>query len=1175
MNELAYEHVIAEYLQNIDEGVDVEPNAVISAHPQYAEQLGRFFANMGVLDHVLQQVTPYREPSKQHSAQGETLGDFRVVREIGRGGMGVVYEAEQLSVSRRVALKVLQAGAALDGERRARFQKEVRAVARLSHDHIVPVYSVGETNGTHFYAMKLLPGTHLGNAIDSDSLWLQDHFGTRPNRANDTTTIENSTGSASTTDSSGRSRSRTRGRLREGYARICTLMIDVAAALEHAHQNGIVHRDVKPSNLLLDEAGKVWVTDFGLAQLEDDATLTSTGDVLGTIQYMSPEQATGSREVDGRSDVYSLGVVLYRMLTSELPFRGKHRVVLQQLMHEDPASLRSLNHSIPRDLETICLKCLKKKPQQRYQTAKDLAEDLRRFLDGKPIVARPTSCVERSAKWCARHPAVSAAIVIAILSVATIVSLSLRYAQSERKLNKDLSASLATSERLRSEATAARDETDVARKNAIAKSEELRLEVYAQDMKQAFEDYIGMRPKETRKLLSKQIPQAGELDHRDFVWNFLDQRTKRVPVAELPGHEGAVESIEVFPDGKRLASVGVDGTIRVWNLKTHEQEFVLRDERPTKKIVESVSDLWQWAVKNEYVNGSVGVSTVGSHYLTLAISPDGKTLATGNMVLSLWDIEKRSIIRDLTIFPTRICDVEFSPDGKWVAAQSHNEGLQVISLVDGTKKSFRTSPIASGIWFTDDGKLKAAYSDGSKHGIRTWKLGTWEQLNDAPSQRQLRYVDLATTRNVAFVGGNELVVPGGKSINKWPGLPYAVSAVDISPNQTSTITGYLDGSLMFQRFRSGRFQKTSYTRVVDAHDGAVNAVRHLGKDKLATCGDDGVIRIWDRVGPVASRTIRNPSLFGSFCCVPNHPDRIAVTTHPGFSYYDVQSGELLESRDLWEPQAVYRAAAIAVDHDGYFTAVGKANIGLFVWSHVSQTIVARFPAPTWTIWEISFSPDGKWMAFSGGDGLVRIIATETWQEVYRTEMRGHGQAVAFSPDSSRLLFSDSEGLLAMLSVPDWGQIACQELGEAKSVMKQRAKFTPDGTKIFTGHRDGTVHRWNADALEPLGEFTDKTRSGPISIHPDGKVLAIPSPVGSRVDFWSIPAARRIGRLGAGAGFAFSSDGRLSIARGAIAKGTIAISTYLNQVELPSAKASSPSPASNEAELPSRLLRFVD
>ena len=374
---------------------------------RFAEALPPYLDALDAL-HIVATPKPRPIPEAQtETSKAEPLGDFRIVREIGRGGMGVVYEAMQLSLNRRVALKVLPFAAALNPKQLQRFKTEAHAAAQLHHTNIVPVYAVGCERGTHFYAMQMIDGRSLDEVIQAAR--------GEPGRSADSTIAWHDKESANsfetvTTPSSS-------GRGRETFRVAARIAAQVADALEYAHEVGVLHRDIKPANLLLDARGIVWITDFGLAQVSAESGITQTGDIFGTLRYMSPEQAAGKRiNVDHRTDVYSLGATLYELLTLQPVFPGSDRGrLLQQILHDEPTAPSRIDRTIPADLETIVLKALAKSPIERYSSAGELAADLRRFLDDRPILARRPTMIDQARKWIRRHPSVLVSSFVILL----------------------------------------------------------------------------------------------------------------------------------------------------------------------------------------------------------------------------------------------------------------------------------------------------------------------------------------------------------------------------------------------------------------------------------------------------------------------------------------------------------------------------------------------------------------------------------------------------------------------------------------------------------------------------------------------------------------------------------------------------------------------------------------
>jgi serine/threonine protein kinase len=471
--------LVDELTAKLQAGEAVDREVCLREHPQYAEQLRQLLPALEMLAGLgrsaveapgdLLSVGPAEEMLG-------TLGDFRLLREIGRGGMGVVYEAVQISLSRRVALKVLPFAAAMDTKQLQRFKNEAQAAGHLQHTNIVPVHYVGCERGVHFYAMQYIEGQTLAAVIrdlrrqagaeaaagappagPAASLASELASGrwapvkqpggevvrlcgggesTGPYRPITSPSHHLTTSppldvtppvAALSTERSSKSAAL--------FRTVAHLGVQAAEALEHAHQLGVIHRDIKPANLLVDSGGRLWVTDFGLAHCQSQPGLTMTGDLVGTLRYMSPEQALAKRvTVDARTDVYSLGVTLYELLVLEPAYNGRNREdVLRQIAFEEPRLPSRLNKAVPAELETIVLKAMAKNPEERYGTAQELLDDLRRFLEDKPIRAKRPTLWQRAVKWARRHKTVvHAALVVMVLAmVASAVSTFLIWLQAE------------------------------------------------------------------------------------------------------------------------------------------------------------------------------------------------------------------------------------------------------------------------------------------------------------------------------------------------------------------------------------------------------------------------------------------------------------------------------------------------------------------------------------------------------------------------------------------------------------------------------------------------------------------------------------------------------------------------------------------------------------------------
>jgi serine/threonine protein kinase/Tfp pilus assembly protein PilF len=517
--------------------------ACCDAHPEHAKELRNLFPALQLLADLsrpsLDGSPHYRAEQTDLSDHG-VLGDYRILREVGRGGMGVVYEAEQISLKRRVALKVLPFAATMDPRQLVRFQNEARAAASLEHPHIVPVYAVGCERGVHYYAMKFIEGQTVAALIAQ--------------QRTDANPAEQPTQSYAppSAQTSPRAQERTAPLPRDAayFRRAAEWGIQAAEALEHAHSFGIVHRDIKPANLMIDGQGKLWVTDFGLARTTTDAGLTMTGDVLGTLRYMSPEQAQANHGlVDHRTDVYSLGVTLYEMLTLRPAFDGEDRAhLLQRICTEEPQAPRRIEKAIPIEFETIILKTIEKSTPDRYASARDLAEDLQRFIHDRPICAKRPTLIQKAARWMRWHRSLMRAA--AVFLFVGIIGLAVAFAIVWHEKG------------LKDKALADKEDALTEAKNSLAQSEENRAIAFAEFARAE----TNLKTAEQQAAITSAINDflrddlLGQADLRKQT--FVDNGTKRnrnITVGELL--DRAAERIDGKFDGQPLTEAGIRVTL--------------------------------------------------------------------------------------------------------------------------------------------------------------------------------------------------------------------------------------------------------------------------------------------------------------------------------------------------------------------------------------------------------------------------------------------------------------------------------------------------------------------------------------------------------------------------------------------------------------------------------------
>lgn len=435
-------HIMDQYLVSLEHGAPLDLHQMIEAHPDLSDEIRSITASLDLLHDATRKMRPRAKQPNQVREISKRLGDFEIGREVGRGGMGVVYAARQISLQRQVALKVLPFAAMWDSKQIARFRNEALAAAQLHHPNIVPVFAVGQERGVHFYAMQFIDGQSFDQVLrqlqreseQPDAATIQPQALASTQRVTNTPTVHSAARDLSTQHTGDPI----------AYCRaIAEFGRQAASALHHAHEYGVLHRDIKPSNLMVDGNAKLWITDFGLARIQSNPSVTMTGDMVGTLRYMSPEQAAGQHAlVDTRTDIYGLGATLYELLTLRHAFPGDDRhAVLRDIEAKEPVSPRSLNPAIPVDLETIVLQAMAKSRDSRYATAQELADDLGRFLDGKPTLARRPTLLDRTSKWIKRHRSfvTMAALFLAIATVGSMVA-AIKIAREQQRTAAALAA---------------------------------------------------------------------------------------------------------------------------------------------------------------------------------------------------------------------------------------------------------------------------------------------------------------------------------------------------------------------------------------------------------------------------------------------------------------------------------------------------------------------------------------------------------------------------------------------------------------------------------------------------------------------------------------------------------------------------------------------------------------
>jgi tRNA A-37 threonylcarbamoyl transferase component Bud32/tetratricopeptide (TPR) repeat protein len=409
-----FDSIAEEFAERCRRGESPSIAEYAERYPEHAQRIRELLPPVAMMERLKGRLRNSGSAANLHEPRLEQLGEYRIIRELGRGGMGIVYEASQESLGRHVALKVIARHGMLDSKRRQRFQREAQAVARLHHTNIVPIFAAGEYDGLPYYAMQYIRGDGLERLLET---WRRDGL----------------------------------ERGDEHWRFVARVGIQAAEALQYAHDQGILHRDIKPGNILIDEHQVAWITDFGLAKLAGSDDLTHSGDIVGTLRYLAPEALKG--QTDRRGDIYSLGLTLYELLTLRLPFGDlSPSELLRCVTEEQPVRPRKLDRSIPHDLETIVLKATAREPAHRYATAGELADDLRAFVDDRPIRARRASAPERLGRWCRRNKVLAGTMAFAAgMLILALAGVSWGLVNTHRALQRELAnveLSLAAFERL-------------------------------------------------------------------------------------------------------------------------------------------------------------------------------------------------------------------------------------------------------------------------------------------------------------------------------------------------------------------------------------------------------------------------------------------------------------------------------------------------------------------------------------------------------------------------------------------------------------------------------------------------------------------------------------------------------------------------------------------------------
>ena len=992
-----------------------------------------------------------REPAGLDSRSSLPLGrigDYELIEEIARGGMGIVYRAWQRSLDRVVALKTLLFGPQASPEFVKRFRAEAAAAASLNHPNIVAIHEVGVHKGQHYLVMDLVEGPNLAQTIQEQPL---------------------------------------------SARHAAQILKAVAEAVHYAHERGILHRDLKPSNILLDAEGQPHVTDFGLAKRFDgDSSLTLTGQVLGSPSYMPPEQAGADRgKVGRRSDVFSLGAMLYHAVTGRPPFAGETmNETLDQVFHREPLSPRLLNAGVPRDLETICLKCLEKEPARRYSTARELAEELGRFLGDEPIQARPVSGPEKIWRWCRRKPALAALILLLHLVGATGLAGILWQAHR----------------------------TEVQRVEA-------QKDLYVANVHRANDAMNGHNLDSAREFLRAIEDSPAQRAMRDWSWRHVAHRAWSDEIGTLGRHDAWLADLAVSSDQRRCATISEDGMAKLWDLAAGRE---ITSWRAHAKVFEDQPD-WQYhavvftrdgsmlitagedaAVRFWDLNASsLGAPPSRTHEITglsnavnrLAISRNGNLLAGQGEQGSVyvWRLTNGSpnLLVEFKFAAEVPTTVALSPDEKtllvgWVekpilrCEHSNADDSREPQPLTNTSPPFDFSP--DGQWLVTAGR--------SRHVVRRWR---WPELESLPELT----VQGGGAHAFAFSPDSRLLAAGleGGQLNTW----------DLTNRATSRPLAVLHG----------------HTELVDA----VAFWQSSNGLKLISASADKTVRLWE---PEVAK--------GEEIVLPVRAPALAVAVSPDGSYLATVVRTLVApgkktvfapfELQLWDfkTRLFRKAVPFGGQHSGLWIAFSPDSKLLAVTDY-SPLEFYKVPSlehiKTVGSRGQIFATNGSWLAYIGNKGIIKRESLEAPEQVL-VPGRGDLQQLALSPDGRVVAGSEQSGAKIWL----WDARDGHSLGPPLSGHTLRIvalAFTPDGRTLVSCGWDGRLGIWDVGGRKNLAFLRGHNNSfNQAVLSPDGSTIATGGD-DSLVRLWNVARRQEIAVLQGHAdnvnSLAFSQDGQ--------------------------------------------------
>jgi WD40 repeat protein/predicted Ser/Thr protein kinase len=965
------------------------------------------------------------------------FGDYELLEVIAQGGMGIVYKARQKSLDRIVAIKMLLFGPMASQAVIRRFRVEAVAAGSLHHPNIVAIHEVGIHDGQHFLVMDYVDGPNLATFVKNQPL--------PPKQA-------------------------------AAYAR------SIAEAIEHAHGCGILHRDLKPSNVLIGKNDTPRVTDFGLARrIEGDSSLTVSGQPLGSPSYMPPEQAAARQgKVSSRSDVYGLGATLYHLLTGHPPFQAESIAhTLDQVLHREPVPPRLINPGTPQDLETICLKCLQKDPARRFATARELADELDRFLKGEPIHSRPVGSVEKLWRFCKRKPALSslAAAALVLLLVVAI-------------------GSPITAWRIR--------------KSELTLAENL----YAADMKLVELALAQGNWGRARSLLQSYVPSPGAKDLRGFEWSYFKELAKGDQLKTVPAHSTLASVIAFTPDGQTIATAGFDGLIKFWEypamrlvseISLPGEKFVSLSFRSDGQLLAATTDTFQAYVWQVNPRQLVAKLTGRWNYAAFARSgPNlalcgGRVWGDGEGPLRIWDSARQ---QDVRTWPKAGSRVDWTPDGNRLFSGPLKSGIACFDLeTGGSAQVHNAEPRVLSIACSPDGKILAASTVGALkptfeiqlweiesgkliaelrgHTANVWKIcfsPDGRFLASASSDQSIRIWEVETGRLISILRGHGDEVwsvaftPDGRNLASVDKQGTMLSWVLPQPHrddlnsQVTLVVGPRIFSPDSQTMAVGigkervgliDLQTEQLRRVIE---GATCAIGFEDNGRvLVTLSSNGLARtVLSGNEAPAPRPLSPPLLNFEFLGVSPDHHFLAAENEPGWLFlWDLALGQVIDKTTLPTGR---RVTFLKFSPDGKQLAVGRENADEVLLYAQGLKNVRTLKKHSLAVWSAAFSSDGSLIATASMDDKVLLWRNDTAEVIGSLEGHKEGvTGVAFSPDNRTLAALCGNRSVKLWNVPTQREVANLSFNQVSAYVE----FSPDGE---------TLVAWKPWIPEPRFEF---------------------------------------------------------------------------------------------------------